>query len=242
MRNLSGILACAAAVLLLPACHGDALGLHGCPTTYNSMWRTLEFDLEHTEPEDCPIYVPHSGAVRETGAVIVDRGNRDGQSSFLHVTDANGYTVAYVDDPFWWDAYDRWTAATYPSYSAGRVELRPDQAHYFVGLRYSSGTLPEAWMTLTYTDRVLASISGPGMVSSGSGATYTAKVTTGSAPFRYRWYLDWDSVGSGSSYTTTFWEGGRSELRLDVIDSRGEAASTLKLVTINECTDGQKVC
>lgn len=97
-------------------------------------------------------------------------------------------------------------------------------------------------MTITYTNRVQAGIGGPSLVSSGSSVTYTANVTAGTPPFQYRWYLDWDSVGTESAYTPTLTGGGEVELRLDVTDARGEAASRVKVITINECPDGGKVC
>lgn len=242
MRSRSWILCVAGAAFLLPGCHLDNLGLHGCPTTYNSSWRGLGFDLEHTEPEDCPVYIPYAGAQLQTGAVVVDEGTRDGRRSFLRVFDHDGFTVAYVDDPFGYDGYGRWVAATYPSYSAGRVQLSPDRALYLIDLLYVAGYAPEAWMTLTYTDRVLAWISGPGLVSSGATATYTANVTAGTPPFTYRWYLDWEPVGTSSSYTTTLWGPSEAELRLDVIDARGEAVSRTRLIEVSECSDGLRSC
>ncbi|HEX2080289.1 MAG TPA: hypothetical protein VHG08_21485 [Longimicrobium sp.] len=235
--------AAAGGLVLLPACHVDALGLHGCPTRYTPEWTRFGFELEHEEPARCPVFIPAAGTIRETGAEVVDNGSAEASSSFLQVKDNAGVTVNATNDIFSRDIYNRWTSQPRLVYAAGRVDLKPDEAFYYIALAGGASTGDtRAWMTLVYTDRVQGSIGGPGIVPYGSSATYTANVTTGSPPFRYRWYLDWDSVGSGSSYTTTLWEPGRSELRLDVYDARGEATSVLKLVTVSECAAGQKVC
>lgn len=242
MQRIFAAAAAAVPALVLSGCHIDALGLHGCPTTYSDNWHTMGLDLEHTEPEDCPIYVAYPGEQRHTGAVIVDKGSRDAAKSTLIVYDADLWSVGSMEDQFGADPYNRWVAAVYPLYSAGRVQLRPDRADYFITPREPS-IYPQARMTLTYTDQVQASIGGPGFVSSGTRVTYTANVITGSPPFTYRWYVNWTPVGTGSSsYSHTFWGSSRSEVRLEVIDSRGEAVSKLKFVNVSDCPSGQKTC
>jgi ABC-type molybdate transport system substrate-binding protein len=88
---------------------------------------------------------------------------------------------------------------------------------------------------------LLVSISGPGAVASGTTETYTASVETGEAPFTYQWYRDWELVSTSDTYTDIFDGDGSVDLRLDVIDARGEAASSGTSVWVSSCFP-QLVC
>lgn len=122
------LLTCGAGLALLTACHGDALGLHGCPTRYTAEWARLGFDMDHTEPTRCPVYIPAPGTVRETGAVVIDKGDRDGSSSFLQVKDNAGTGLNATSDIFSYDSYSRWSTQLRLSYPAGRLEMKPMRA------------------------------------------------------------------------------------------------------------------
>ncbi|MEW5927550.1 MAG: hypothetical protein AB1941_08695 [Gemmatimonadota bacterium] len=127
------------------------------------------------------------------------------------------------------------------SYSAGGDNFSPDRA--FFRLVHKGGTPgPDATMRITYTSAVSASISGPGAVNDGAQVTYSANVTTGQPPFTYRWYRGWELVGTGASYTDVWQGSGNVDLRLDVIDARGEADSDQRDIAISPCPFGERTC
>ena len=218
------------------ACHADNLGVHSCPTEYASGWGGYGLSLEHVEPASCPVYVPAPGTWRETGAVIGDGGfSRDFARSYLFVQDANRVLLNSVQQVFQTDPDGRWTSEVYVGYPAGRVALRPDRAAFDLFFRSDLSLGPTADMTITYNDRVISAIKGPNTAASGSTATWDANVTAGTPPFTYRWYQDWELVGTEPSYTGELGGEGVMELRLDVVDARGEATSTRKEVWVSGC-------
>jgi hypothetical protein len=235
MRN-SAARACALVVVTLgaAACHADNLGVHSCPTEYSGGWGNYGLSLEHVEPAGCPVYIPALGTWRETGAVVDDGGLREFSYSYLFVQDANHVTLNSIQREFKTDPEGRWTSEVFVGYPAGRVALRPDRAAYDLFFR-SGGAGPTADMTITYNDRVISAIRGPGTAASGSTVTWEADVSAGEPPFTYRWYKDWKLVGNQSSFSTEIGGSGWTELRLDVVDSRGEAASRLKKVWVSGC-------
>jgi hypothetical protein len=235
-RN-AGILAAGCAIAFLPACHDDGLGLHGCPTEYNEGWRLLQFQLQHTEPSTCPVYIPSAGATRTSGGTVVDPSPRDAEFVTLQILDNRGVGVGSTAELFV-QVDEDWEARLMVSYPAGRVELKPDKATFLAWI--GGSPLAAADMTITYTDRVRVVIRGPGTVLSGSTATWTADVTAGEPPFTYRWYRDWELVGTEAAYSEEAGGEGRVGLRLDVYDSRGEATSMSKSVYVTGCQ--QVIC
>ncbi|HEX8691218.1 MAG TPA: hypothetical protein VF746_02160 [Longimicrobium sp.] len=239
MRNrTTAILVAGCAIVFLPACHDDGLGLHGCPTEYDQGWRFLQFELQHTDPSTCPVYLSSPGVTRTAGGVIVDPSPRDADVGTLQINDSRGIGVQTAVGDFQDAGNGTWEARLTLSYSAGRVDLKPDKATFLAWLR--SNVLAAADMTITYTDQVRVTIGGPGTVLSGSTATWTADVTAGEPPFTYRWYRDWELVGTEAAYSEEVGGEGRVELRLDVYDSRGEATSLSKSVYVTGCQ--QVIC
>lgn len=227
--------------MVLPACHNDGLGSHGCPVEYGGGWRNYGLQLEHVEPAVCPVFVAEPGARLVTGATVVDGGMlREMASTQLVVWDAN---VQYLNDAqvqFREDVGRRWIAPTEVSYPAGRLDLRPDIADYDLFLRDGSRG-PWAEMRISYTDALVASISGPGIVQERGTYTWSASISTGLPPYTYRWYRDWELVGTQSTYTGLA-GGDTLHLRLDVRDARGEVDSHSRNVLVNRCKDGARVC
>jgi hypothetical protein len=227
-------------VALLAACHDDGLGTHGCPTEYGDGWHNYGLRLSHVEPAGCPVFITQPGTRQVTGATVVDGGMlREMERAQLVVWDANRTHVNSATAPFRENADNEWVAPMDVSYSAGRVDLRADIADYDLFLR-NGNPGPWAEMRISYTDRVVASISGPSIVVPGATHTWSASVTSGQAPFQYRWYVDWDLVGSDASYTGPA-PGDTTLIRLDVTDARGEVDSHTKRVVVDYC-DGAKVC
>ncbi|HEV2149397.1 MAG TPA: hypothetical protein VGR37_18485 [Longimicrobiaceae bacterium] len=227
--------------MFLLACHDDGLGVHNCPTDYSFNWSGHSLKVEHTEPASCPVYIPEPGTERRTGATIVDGGTREYNVAEVRVRDAAGAPLDSKREPFAWDPNNRWAAAPFVGYRAGTLNLRPDIGRFQL-YDFAGGPGPWAEMLITYTDRVQIAMQGPGTVAPGSTVTYQAAVTTGTEPFTYRWYEDWDLVGTDQTYTTTVPGDGSIELRVDVTDARGEAASRVRVITVNSCPDGQRVC
>jgi hypothetical protein len=237
-NRTAAILVAGCAVAFLPACHDDGLGLHGCPTSYNEGWQFLRFRLEHTDPATCPVYVSSAGVLRTAGGTVVDPSPRDADAATLQVVDANGVGLESTVSGFFETGGGEWEARLAVSYPAGRVDLKPDKATFLAWI--GGNPLAAADMTITYTDQVRVTIGGPGTVLSGSTATWTADVTAGEPPFTYRWYRDWELVGTEAAYSEEVGGEGRVGLRLDVYDSRGEATSTSKSVYVTGCR--QVIC
>jgi hypothetical protein len=156
----------------------------------------------------------------------------------LVVWDANDAYLNSATSFFQTDSQGQWSAPLDVSYSAGRVDFRPDIANYDLFLR-NGDRGPWAEMRNSYTNRVVASISGP-IVEPGASYTWSASISSGQAPFQFRWYVDWDLVGTEASYTGPA-PGDTTLIRLDVTDARGEVDSHTKRVVVNYC-DGAKVC
>lgn len=224
------------------ACHDDGKSVHGCPTSYSSDWAGHALNLEHVLPDECPVFLTTPGVFKETGATVVDGGIPEFMEAFLNVSDFSGDAVGNTFVIFDRDVDGRWASPIYVSYFAGQDDLAPDKA--FFRLTYLPGGVPgpEATMHISYTNAVIANISGPGLLSVGSSATYTASLSAGQAPFTYAWYRDWELVSTSNSYTGDFDVEGEVYLRLDVTDARGEVDSSSKTVRVNPCTDGAKVC
>jgi|GEM_PF-5951615 len=236
------ILFAATAVIFVAGCHDDGKLAHNCKTTYSTDWRGHGLNLEHTEPADCPVYITSPGLRRETGGTVVDGGTREFYQALLRIKDFSGDEIGYFPQNFGYDGSGRWTAPVYVIYSAGRDDLRPDQASF--SLYYDAfGSLgPRATITITYTDAVLANISGPGVIPVGNSQTYTADILAGEAPYTYAWYRDWELVSTSESYTDSFNAEGEVYLRLDITDARGNVDSSTKFVTVSSCTDGSRTC
>ncbi|HYR07940.1 MAG TPA: hypothetical protein VEQ60_09235 [Longimicrobium sp.] len=242
VTRISRSLLHAAAVVFVTACDDDGKLLHGCPTSYSTDWGGHGLRLEHTLPEQCPVFLPQSGTQLETGATVVDAGIAEFRESFLNVRDFSGDIVGTGFQRFRSDESAGWITPLYVSYGAGRDDLGPDKAVFQLTYLASGVPGPEATMRITYTDRVVTSISGPSLLPLGSSATFRANVTAGQAPFTYEWYRDWELVSTSASYTGSFHEDGQVYLRLDVTDARGEADSFSRFVTVSACSDGAKVC
>lgn len=216
-------LATVPALLLVCACHADGMGEHGCALDYSSGWGSYGLAVEHEEPTRCPVFIPEPGTVLETGATIVDGGVRNFIESRVLVQDANGAGVVAETAIFGLDRYNRWIAASYVYFPAGRAALRPDDVYY--DLTFNGGSPgPSAHMKISYTDAVVTSISGPGFVEPGKSYTWSASISRGVGPYKYKWYRNWNLVGTGASYTGGG-GGDTTYLRVDVIDSRGEVDS-----------------
>lgn len=230
-----------AGTAIVGACHQDSLGAHGCPVEYSAGWSGRGLDLEHTVPDKCPVFISSAGEIKETGALLIDGGTPEFEEAYLNVKDFSGDPVGLNFVRFQYSTDGRWSAPVFASYSAGRDNFSPDQARF--QLTYKGGSPgPDAMMRITYTNAVSASIGGPGTVYDGTEVTFTADVATGQAPFTYRWYRDWDLVGTGSTYTDYWGGSGNVDLRLDVIDARGEADSHQKNITVSSCPEGQREC
>ncbi len=239
-RGFQFLLGMAGSMVLL-ACHYDGLAVHGCPTDYSFNWKFHNLSVEHTEPATCPVYIPAPGTQKRTGATIVDGGDREYGAAEVRVRDAAGGPLDGRRSSFGWDSNNRWVAQPYVDYLAGTLDLRPDIGRFQL-YDFGGAAGPWAEMQITYTDRVKMAVQGPGAVASGSTVTYSADITAGSAPFTYRWYLDWELVGTESSYTTTLSGDGKVELRLDVFDDRGESDSDLIEVWVSSCSDTGIIC
>jgi hypothetical protein len=231
----------AVGAMLISACHDDGMGAHGCPTEYGDGWRNYGLSLEHTEPSGCPVFIGQPGVELETGATVVDGGMlRDMERTQLVVFDANGAFLNGETVYFGEDVDRRWIAPTDVRYPAGRVDLRPDIADFDLFLRNGSRG-PWAEMRISYTDALVASINGPGIVQQSGTYTWSASVATGAPPYTYRWYRNWTLAATGSSYTARA-GGDTILLRLDVRDARGEVDSYSRRVLVNQCSDGARVC
>jgi hypothetical protein len=230
-----------ALTLLLGAagCHDDGLGTHNCPVSYDGPWRTTGLDLTHTDPTYCPVFIAGPGTVMRTSATLVDRGSRDFVESRLLVTNARNEPQAAIKGVFGWDEHGQWAAQPTVRYPAGTAGLAPDNALldvYFLNL--SPG--PFAHMRISYTDRLIASISGLSSIQPNANYTWHANVTHGEPPFTYRWYRDWELVSTDASYSgPAGW--GEWPLRLDVYDARGEATSRTRVIRVSEC-GAARVC
>lgn len=231
------LLGAATVIAVTSACHDDGLGVHSCPTDFSMNWSFYDMRLEHTEPERCPVFITEPSTRLRTGGTVVDGGTRNFYADSLIIRNPRGEFQGGEVLEFFFDPDGRWITAHDVPYFAGTASLAPDKATYgmLAFLPGQSGSLPWARMTITYTDAVVASISGPGAVSSGMTATWSASVTAGEPPFTYYWYQDWYLVGTESSYTTEVHGDGPMELRLDVYDARGEATSTLMQVWVSGC-------
>lgn len=228
-------------VVILGACHADSLGAHGCPVEYSTGWSGHGLDLEHTLPEKCPVFISSPGQQRQTGAIVIDGGSAEFEEAYLNVRDFSGDPVGINFAPFTYSTQGKWSTPVFADYSAGRDNFSPDKA--FFRLIYKGGSPgPDATMRITYTNTLSASISGPGTVNDGVEVTYTANVTTGQPPYTYRWYREWGLVGTGASYTDVWRGSGSVDLRLDVIDARGEADSDQRDITISTCPFGERTC
>lgn len=228
-------------LMILGACHGDSLGAHGCPVEYSAGWSGHGLDLEHTLPERCPVFILSAGQQRQTGALVIDGGTPEFEETYLNVRDFSGDPVGFSFTRFTYSTDGRWSTPLYADFAAGRDTFSPDRA--FFRLVYKGGNPgPDATMRITYTNAVSASISGPGMVNDGVQVTYSANVTTGQPPFTYRWYRGWELVGTGASYTDVWRGSGSVDLRLDVIDARGEADSDQRNIAISPCPFGERTC
>lgn len=148
---------------------------------------------------------------------------REMERSNLVVFDANSQPINGEVVYFGEEIDGRWIAPTDVDYYAGRVDLRPDLVAFDLFLRNGSQG-PWAEMQISYTSRVVASISGPAFVNPSSTYTWSASITQGVGPYQYRWYRNWNLVGTGPSYTGGG-GGDTTYLRLDVVDSRGEVDS-----------------
>ena len=235
ITRIPQLLLAATCVVLLGACHEDGLNNHSCPLSYSTDWGGHGLKVDHTEPDGCPVYIPGPGTIKTTGATVFDGGAEEFESAFLSVKDFSGDIVGGPIRPDFRRTSDgRWAAPVYVDYRAGQDNLAPDKAD--VQLVYK-GVLPgpKATMTITYTNDLSTSISGPGVVASGTSETYRASVKTGEAPFTYQWYREWDLVSTSDSYTGSFDTDGIVFLRLDVIDARGMAASTHVDVWVSSC-------
>jgi hypothetical protein len=233
--------AAAGVVLLISAgCHGDGLGEHGCPLDYSRGWGSYGLSVEHEEPARCPVFIPAAGTILKTGATIVDGGMPDFKQSLLLIQDARGNGIAAKRTDFKYDRYDRWASESYVYYPAGQANLGPDHAH--LHLTFQSGADgPAAYMAISYTNALVASISGTTVIQPDEPQihTWSAKITQGVPPYQYRWYRDWELVSTSSSYSDI---GADSMLlRLDVIDARGEVDSYSKVVVVNTC-GGEYLC
>lgn len=242
VTRIPRVLLAIAAVVAGGACHGDGQALHGCATSYSSGWTGHGLDLEHTLPEKCPVFLSTPGLIQRTGATVVDGGTAEFYESYLNVRDFSGDPVGLKYQFFGSDASGRWVAPIFAEYQAGRDALSPDKATFRLTYLPNGTPGPDATMHVTYTNAVIANVSGPGTILVGSSQTFTADVTAGQAPFTYQWYRDWELVGTGQSYTGTFDVGGQVDLRLDVIDARGEVDSGAKSVIVSSCMDGSRTC
>ncbi|HEX2078987.1 MAG TPA: hypothetical protein VHG08_14790 [Longimicrobium sp.] len=195
--------------------------------------------VEHQEPTRCPVFIPEPGAIVQTGATVVDGSTRDFTENRLLIVTADGSPLRRKIAIFGYDQQNRWISAPYQDYPAGTAGLRPDQAYFDLTFR-SGASGPTAQMSISYTDAVNASISGPSIVQPSGTYTWSASISSGLAPFRYRWYRDWELVGTGFSYTGLA-GGDTTLLRLDVIDARGEVDSHTKRILVNYC-EGARVC
>jgi hypothetical protein len=218
---------------LLPACE-DGSQMRGCPTLPSFDWRYLNLSLEQQTPGDCPVLIGRDSVRLEAGGVVNASQERDLRTALLAIRNSDGRVVGGVERPFESDPNGRWIAAVYTNYWAGTIPLLPDAARF--QLYYANQQIgPFATVTITYTDQVRVSISGPGVVQSGSMATWTADIGSGQAPFTYYWYADGLEVGNGESYTAHIGASGWLDLRLDVFDADGHAGSTHDRILINEC-------
>lgn len=241
MRNPLACLAVSAlAVSVLPACHDDGLGLHGCPTTYTDDWRRYSLHLEHVDPSSCPRFLEFPGQLLSTGADVVDDFPVEMEGSFLQVLTQQDRSVGSEIVGFG-SFGGRWVAQHNVLYQAGTLDGAPDIAKY--DLAPLSGRIgPRAEMTITYSSDVVATISGPAAIPDVGAYTWTASVSQGVPPFTYRWYRDWEPVGSEASYTDEGGAAAEMELRLDVHDARGYAASSTRRVTVTHCEGTELRC
>lgn len=233
--TLAGIL------LAVAACDSDGLGNHGCPVETFGGWRNYQLSLEHSEPRTCPYFLEAPGTPVTTGGTIIDGGlSRDAFHADLQVVSSSNELRNEKRAYFKAVSGGRWAAELYVDYRAGLPGLAPDLALFDV-FQENDFHLGSARMRITYTDAVQAEISGPAMVWSGESYTWTAAVSQGVAPFTYRWYRDWDLVGTGPSYSEDS-AGSDMTLRLDVVDARGEADSHTITVHGNVCESGVIRC
>lgn len=238
--QISRLLLGAACAVFLGACHADGKAVHNCPTEHGPGWSGHGLDLEHELPDECPVFIPSAGYLLTTGATVFDGGTEEFEEAYLNVRDFSGDIVGLEFEPFRRANNGSWGAPIYADYPAGRDNLSPDKAYF--RLTYFGGVPgPEATMKIYYTNQVMASVSGPGAVASGSTVTYTADVSAGQAPFTYQWYQDWVLVSTSDSYTEQFTGDAKIYLRLDVTDARGEVASYRKDVVVSSC-DGEVIC
>jgi hypothetical protein len=241
ITRIPQLLLAATCVVILGACHDDGLNNHSCPLSYSTDWGGHGLNVDHTEPDKCPVYIPEPGTIKTTGAIVFDGGAEEFESAFLDVKDFSGDNVGGPIRPdFQRTSEGRWAAPVYVDYKAGQDALAPDKANFQLVYK---GVLPgpKATMTITYRSDVLVSISGPGVVASGTSETYRASPDGGEAPFTYEWYRDWELVSTSDSYTDIFDGDGSVFLRLDVIDARGMAASTFLDIWVSSCLP-QVVC
>lgn len=233
MSKLEIRVVCAVGALLILAACGDddGAGNHGCPVKYAGSWTYNSFSLRHTEPRSCPVFLT-APTDMQTGGTFVDGGiSRDADRVYGQVLNASNGKVGENSVNFGQNDAGEWVAPLYIAYRAATADgLLPDRALFDV---FQENTVnANADMTITYTDRVQASIS-PGFDTDGQ-RTWTAQVTRGVAPFTYRWYIDWELVSTDQSITTG---GGSMHLRLDVMDARGEGVSLMQLVNDTGCSD-----
>lgn len=76
----------------------------------------------------------------------------------------------------------------------------------------------------------IAAISGPSTVGANQNNTWTANVTSGIAPYTYKWYKDGSQIGTAQSMTTmgTY----NFVIKLEVTDAYGQVSSVTKNITV----------
>jgi hypothetical protein len=216
-------------------CGDMSSALGGCPTNYSFDWRTLNLGLEHQRPHSCPVLVGADPVRLEAGGVVDATNETSITRTVLAVQNRAGDVVGGRETAFRWNPENRWVAEVNASYQANTIRYTPDAARFQLYRGSTQG--PSAIMTITYASQVMVNLLGPDAVVRGGSGTWHADVTSGTPPFQYYWYRDWNLVGYGSSYTADAGEGSLIDLRVDVFDAEGHAASATKQVSVHAATE-----
>lgn len=206
------------ASLLLTAglCEGgdsDQLGNHNCVAEYGSDFAALEYFIEHDIGWKCPVSISQQGQRLGLSGTVVDRGFRDGGKSGLAVYDHQGILLDDDFQLFQWDVNGRWVALHYvefPANTGGGADL----LYYVPDASYA-----KVW--LEYNQFFHTSIAGTATPEIYTRQVWTADPTGGTAPYSYRWYREWDLVGSESSYSAFIDSPADFQIRLEMIDANG---------------------
>jgi hypothetical protein len=215
--------------------HGDGEknGNHNCPLSYSSGWGSYGLSFKHTEPQQCPISLSYRGQKIETGANILDGGERNFRSAVLEVYNSDNEQKQWTANGFFEGIDKRWETNVFASYAAGTgnpgSSLPGDDRTIFKMNEWlfgQSGTLPSSTLKVSYNTVVKTSMSGPTYPDTNAWTTWTADPSGGEGGYTYTWYRDWSDtpVSTDASYTGYSGET-HFNLRVDVADGRGYSAS-----------------